>query len=334
MVLGLMSLREVIIVSDGKNLVFFKGNFIPLEDAKVSIMNHCFLYGLGVFEGIRGYWNEEHQQMYLFRMQEHHERLQDSMKIMRMKLKYSNEELSRIIIELINKNGPKSDTYVRVGVYDDVNAIGVSLGEKTELTILTVPLGDYFHGKGSGLRVCVSSWRQLNDNAIPNRAKIVGAYAAHALVKSDAVLAGFDEAIVLSEDGNVSEGSAMNLFIIKDGRIATPLTSDRILQGITRNTVIELAKADFGKDVEVRPINRSELYTADEIFLTGTAAQVAAVLEVDKRLVGDGEPGKFTMAMREKYVSMCRGDRPGFQKWLTPVYASVPKASEARVATK
>jgi branched-chain amino acid aminotransferase len=326
---------EVSTVSDSKNYVFFKGNFVPLEDAKVSIMNHCFLYGLGVFEGIRGYWNEEKKQMFLFRMQEHHERLVDSMKIMRMQPKYSNDELSRIILELLNRNGPQIDTYIRVGVYDDVNAIGVSLGEQTELVIFTVPLGDYYHGKGNGLKVCVSSWRQVNDNAIPNRAKIVGAYASHALVKSDAILMGFDEAIVLSEDGNVSEGSAMNLFVVKDGRIATPMTSDRILQGVTRGTVIELAKAELSKEVEVRAVNRSELYTADELFLTGTAAQVTPILEVDKRLVGNGQPGEITMALREKYVSMCRGDRPGYQKWLTPVYSSpVTKPAEARVATK
>ena len=326
---------EVSTVSDSKNIVFFNGNFIPMEDAKVGIMNHCFLYGLGVFEGIRGYYNDEHKQMYLFRMPEHHDRLIDSMKIMRMQLKYSPDELSRIILEVLNRNSPEIDTYVRVCAYDDVNAIGVSLGEKTGFAIFTIPLGDYYHGKGNGLKVCVSSWRQISDNAIPNRAKIVGAYASHALVKSDALLSGFDEAIVLSEDGNVSEGSAMNLFVVKEGRVATPMTSDRILQGVTRSTVIELAKTEFGKDVEVRPVSRSELYTADELFLTGTAAQVTPILEVDKREVGTGQPGEFTMALREKYISICRGERPGYQKWLTTVYpSSVAKPANARVATK
>jgi branched-chain amino acid aminotransferase len=328
---------EVSTVSDSKNQVFFKGNFVPLEDAKVSIMNHCFLYGLGVFEGIRGYWNEDHKQMYLFRVPEHHERLLDSMKIMRMQIKYATDEISRIILEVLKLNAPQVDTYVRVCAYDDVNAIGVSLGEKTELAVFTVPLGDYYHGKGAGLKVCISSWRQVNDNAIPNRAKIVGAYASHALVKSDAMMMGFDEAIVLSEDGNVSEGSAMNLFVVKNGRVATPSTTDRILEGVTRGTVIELIRSEFNKEVEVRPVNRSELYTADEVFLTGTAAQVTPILEIDKRPVGTGNPGEFASALREKYVSICRGENRTYQKWLTPVYplpVSNKTQAETRVASK
>jgi branched-chain amino acid aminotransferase len=322
-------------VTDSKTIVYFNGQFVPLEDAKVSVMNHTFLYGIAVFEGMRGYWNPEHQQMYIFKMREHYERMIDSMKIMRFPITHSIDEMCQLTIELLNRNQPKIDTYVRATIYDDVNAIGVSIGEKTQFNLFPVPLGDYYHGKGDGLKVCVSNWRRLNDNAIPNRAKIVGAYAGAAIAKTDALKAGFDECIVLSEDGNIAEGSAMNLFVVKKGRIATPMTTDRILEGVTRDTIMELFEKEFGLEVVARPVNRSELYTADELFLTGTAAQVTPILEVDKRTVGDGQPGELTKKMRERYISVCKGEKPAYQKWLTPVYpTSVAKPSETRVVTK
>jgi len=322
-------------VTDSKTIVYFNGQFVPLEDAKVSVMNHTFLYGIAVFEGMRGYWNPEHQQMYIFKMREHYERMIDSMKIMRFPINHSIDEMCQLTVELLNRNQPKIDTYVRATVYDDVNAIGVSIGEKTQFNLFPVPLGDYYHGKGDGLKVCVSNWRRLNDNAIPNRAKIVGAYAGAAIAKTDALKAGFDECIVLSEDGNIAEGSAMNLFVVKKGRIATPMTTDRILEGVTRDTIMELFEKEFGIEVVARPVNRSELYTADELFLTGTAAQVTPILEVDKRTVGDGQPGELTKKMRERYISVCKGEKPAYQRWLTPVYpASVSKTSESRVVSK
>jgi branched-chain amino acid aminotransferase len=306
-------------VTESKNFAFFKGNFVPIEDAKVSIMNHAFMYGTAVFEGIRGYWNEKHQQMYVFRLEDHFERLRDSMKIMHMSSSLSVNELSKIVVELLVRNAPKTDTYVRPCAYADSLRIGPSIEQMpTDISIFTAPFGNYYHSKG--LNVCISSWRRVEDNAIPARGKITGAYANTALSKTDALLSGFDECIVLSESGHVSEGSAMNLFMVKKGKLYTPSTVENILEGITRATVVEMAEREFGIKAIARTIDRSELYTADELFFCGTGAQIAPIVTVDNRKIGDGEPGEISTKIEERYTAICRGDRPGYEKWLTPVY--------------
>lgn len=311
---------------------FFQGNYVPLEDAKVSIMNHSFMYGTAVFEGIRGYWNDKQQEMYLFRVREHYERMYDSMRIMHLDLKYSVDELVKISQELVKRNAPKTDTYVRPCVYKTGQRVGPSLeNNPSDICIFTVPFGDYFHGAG-GLKVQVSSWRRVEDNAIPARGKIVGAYANTALAKTDAVLAGFDECIVLSENGHVSEGSAMNLFMVKrDQLITTPIT-ENILEGITRATIMEFAEAEFGWKTLCRKIDRSELYTADELFFCGTGAQIAPITEVDKRPVGDGKVGPMTAKIRDFYISMCRGQVEKYKHWLTPVFGG--ESEKAKTTAK
>jgi branched-chain amino acid aminotransferase len=294
-------------VPDNKSYAFFKGNFVPMEEAKVSIMNHTFMYGTGVFEGIRAYWNGEQEELYLFRLHEHFERMFDSMKIMHMAIKYSMPE-----------------------------RIGPSLEDvPTEICIFTVPFGDYFHG-APGLKVCTSSWRRVEDNAIPARGKIVGAYANTALAKTDAILAGFDDCIVLSENGHVSEGSAMNLFLVKDGVLHTPTTFDNILEGVTRATVFELAETELKVKAVGRSIDRSELYTADELFVCGTGAQITPVVEIDRRPINDGKPGPLTTLVHDQYISICRGTNPKFSQWRTPVYKKsiADPASKGKVATK
>lgn len=309
-------------MSEKKIYAYFKGNFVPIEEANINIMNHSFMYGTAVFEGIRGYWSEKAEEMYLFRLREHFERMKDSMKIMYLETPHSVDELCKISVELLKRNAPRTDTYLRPAAYKTAHRVGPSLDDNpTDICMFTVPFGDYFHGAG-GLKVQVSSWRRVEDNAIPARAKIVGAYANTALAKTDALLAGFDECIVLSENGNVSEGSAMNIFLVKKGVLVTTPTTENILEGITRSSIIELAENELNLKTQTRTIDRSELYTADELFFCGTGAQIAPIIEVDKRKIADGKSGSITNQMMDLYLSVCRGDKPKYHKWLTPVYAN------------
>ncbi len=308
-------------MGQNRTYAFFKGNFVPLEEANVNIMNNAFMYGTAVFEGVRGYWNERKEEMYVFRLREHFERMNDSMKIMHMELKYSVDEMCDIVIELLRRNAPRVDTYIRPSAYKAGQKVGPSLeGSPTDFCVFTVAFGDYFHGS-PGLNVQISSWRRVEDNAIPARAKIVGAYANTALAKTDALLSGFDECIVLSENGHVSEGSAMNLFMVKRGQLITTPSTENILEGITRSSIMEFAEAEFGLKAVCRQIDRSELYIADELFFCGTGAQIAPIISVDKRRVGSGVTGPVTEKVRDLYISICRGEEPKYNKWLTPVYA-------------
>lgn len=303
-----------------KQQAFFEGKFVPLEDAKISIMTTGFLYGTAVFEGVRAYWNERQEEIYIFRLREHFERMSESMKIMHMSLKYSVDEMCKIVVELVRRNAPRVDTYVRPTAYKAACRIGPNLTDSpTDFCIFTVAFGDYFHG-AEGLDVQVSSWRRVEDNAIPARAKIVGSYANTALAKSDAVISGFDECIVLAENGQVSEGSAMNLFMVRRGKLVTTPITENILEGITRHSVMEIAEQELGMKTECRPIDRSELYLADELFFCGTGAQIAPIATVDKRVIGAGGVGPISDKIRQLYVNICRGENPKYSKWLTPVY--------------
>lgn len=316
-------------MTEAKTYAYFQGNYVPIEDAKISIMNHSFMYGTAVFEGIRGYWNEKHQEMYLFRLREHFERMVDSMKIMYLSTPHSVDELCKIVVELVKKNAPKTDTYVRPAAYKTVHRVGPSLDNNpSDICIFTVPFGDYFHG-AAGLKVQVSSWRRVEDNAIPARAKIVGAYANTALAKTDAIMAGFDECIVLSENGHVSEGSAMNVFMVKNGKLITTPSFENILEGVTRRSIMEMAPA-LGLKAESRQIDRSELYIADELFFCGTGAQIAPIIEIDRRPVGNGSAGPISTMVKDKYIQICRGENPDYTHWLTPVFAR----KDSSVATR
>lgn len=305
---------------DKKQYALFEGKFVPIEDAKISIMTSAFLYGTAIFEGLRAYWSEKNQEVYIFRLREHYERMMDSSKIMHMQIKYSVDELCKLTVELVQRNQPRGDTYIRPTAYKAAPRIGPSLeNNPTEFCMFTVPFGDYFHG-ADGLQVQISSWRRVEDNAIPARAKIVGAYANTALAKTDALNAGFDECVVLSENGHVSEGSAMNVFMVKKGRLITTPTTENILEGITRGTIIEMAENELGLKTECRPIDRSELYCADEMFFCGTGAQIAPIRSIDKRPVADGKVGPISAKIRDLYISICRGEVPKYNKWLTPCY--------------
>ncbi|MBZ0187646.1 MAG: branched-chain amino acid transaminase [Candidatus Obscuribacterales bacterium] len=300
---------------------FFEGNFVPVDKAKISIKTHALQYGTGIFEGIRAYWSEEKAELFVFRMRDHFERMADNMKILHIDCKFSIDELYSLTTELLKKNAPRTDTYIRPFAYKNSTRVGPGLQDNpSELSIYTVPFGAYFKAE-DGLRVMVSNWRRVDDNAIPPRAKISGAYANTALAKTDAVNAGFDDAIVLDQGGHVSEGSAMNIFMVKKGTLITTPSYENILVGITRSSVIEFALNEFDMIVKERKIDRSELYTADELFFCGTGAQVVPVVEVDKRKIGTGTMGPITKMVLDTYKDITHGRMESYNKWLTPIYA-------------
>lgn len=298
---------------------FFKGEFVPIDDAKISIMTQVVNYGIGAFGGIRAYWNEDKQQLYVFRLNDHVRRFLNSCKLFNATLRYSADDLKRIIIDLLRREEYREDAYIRPLVYNATEDITPRLYDVDfDFTCFTKPLGNYISLQ---VRACTSSWRRLDDNTIPSRGKITGGYINSALAKSEAHWNGYEEAIVLNHDGHVAEGSAMNLFIVRHGKLSTPAVNDNILEGITRNTVIQLLQTDLGLEVAERSIDRSELYIADEVLFCGTGAQVAAVVEIDHHPIGNGKVGPITQRLQESYFSIVRGKNPKYTDWLTPVYA-------------
>jgi branched-chain amino acid aminotransferase len=299
---------------------FFRGDFVPLRDANINVMTHGFNYGTAVFDGIRAYWNADEEQLFALELIPHYERIRASARLLMMEVRQSPEELAEITVELLRRDGLREDVYIRPIVYKSSETIGVRLHNlDADITIFGIPFGQYIDTEG-GIRAMVSSWRRTDDNAIPARGKITGAYVNGALAKSEAQLNGFDEAIVLTSDGHVSEGSAENLFLVKDGVLITPPVTDNILEGITRRRLMEIARNDLGVEVRERSIDRTELYTADEVFLCGTGAQISAVIEIDRRPVGSGRPGDVTRGLSRTYFDAVRGSLPAYRDWLTPVY--------------
>lgn len=298
---------------------FFKGKIVPFEEAKISVMTHAFNYGTATFEGIRGYYNEKKKQMFILKMEDHYKRLFKSCNIIKINIKYSLEELANITLELVRKNGYKEDIYIRPIAYKSKEKIGLGLsGIEDDFCIFLTPFGKYLD-TSKGISVCVSSWQRISDNAIPARAKITGAYINSSLAKSEAIENGFAEAIMLSSDGHVSEGSGENLFIVRDNVIVTPPVSDDILEGITRKSVIQFIKDELNLKIEKRRIDRSELYLADEVFFCGTGAEIVPVLEVDRRKVSSGAIGPVTKEIQKIYFSAVRGENKKYLDWVTPV---------------
>ena len=298
---------------------YFQGNFTPLEDAKIGVMTHAFLYGTACFEGIRGNWNEDDGLIYLFRLREHYERLRMSCRILRIGLPLTDDQLCDLTTELVARNGYAEDIYVRPIAYKSQEVIGVRMHDlEDDFLCFVVPFGPYLDIE-KGIRCMTSSWRRVEDTAIPARAKVNGIYVNSALAKTEAQENGFDEGIMLDERGHVSEGSGENIFILRNGTLITPSPSDSILEGITRDCVITLAREELGIETVERPIDRSELYVAQECFMTGTAAHVTAVVEVDRRPVGDGKTGEVTQRLQKLYFDAMRGKNEKYEHWVTPV---------------
>jgi branched-chain amino acid aminotransferase len=295
--------------------VFFEGKIVPFEQAKVSVATHAFNYGTAVFGGIRGYWNDEKRKLYIFRPFDHYRRLLNSGRLMNMQIPFDEESLIQLTLDLVRIEGWQSDIYIRPLIYKADMGIGVRLHDlKDELTIFTMPFQQYVKND-TDAHVTVSSWRRLDDNMIPARGKISGAYANSALIKTDAVQAGFDEALVLNQNGHISEGSAMNIFMVRDDVVITPPVTDNILEGITRKTVMELVKNELGLPLIERSIDRTELYISDELFMTGSAAQIVAITKVDYRPVGKGNMGPATSKLREIFNGVVRAKNPKYAHW-------------------
>ncbi|MFC1929444.1 branched-chain amino acid transaminase [Chloroflexota bacterium] len=298
---------------------FFQKKFVPLSEAKIGVMTHALHYGTAIFEGIRGNWNSKNKQIYLFRLREHYERLEKGCRVMKITLPYSVDDLCRITVELVEKSGFQEDIYVRPLAYKSSEALGVRLHNlEDDFLVFPIPWGPYLDMEKA--RCAVSSWHRPADNVIPPQVKITGLYANNALAKTEAIENGYDEAIMLSPDGHVSEGSGENIFLVTDGKLVTPASYNNILMGITRSTVIELAQEELGVEIIERQIDRSELYTAEECFLTGTAAHITPVAEIDQRQVGNGEVGKITKKLQVFYTDVIRGNNRKYLKWCTPVY--------------
>jgi branched-chain amino acid aminotransferase len=305
-----------------ERFAYFQKQFVPLAEAKIGVMTHAFNYGTGCFEGIRGNWNPDKRDIFLFRVREHYQRLAKSCRILNMELRYSEDELVAMTVKLVAMCGFEEDVYVRPLAYKSSEVLGVRLHNlEDDFLMFCTPFGPYLDVE-AGARCCTSSWRRVDDLGIPARAKPTGIYLNSALAKTEANINGFDEAIVLTHDGHVSEGSGENIFIIENGRLITPPSSDNILVGITRNTVIRIAQEELGMETIERQIDRSELYVADEVFMTGTAAHVTPIVEIDHRKVGTGEVGTATANLQRLYFAAARGDLEKYSAWVIPAYAT------------
>ena len=295
--------------------VYFEGKIVPFEEAKISVATHALHYGTGVFGGLRGYWNDEKKKLYIFRPYDHYRRLLNSGRVMNMQIPYDEEGLIQVTLDLVRAEGWQTDIYIRPLIYKADLGIGVRLHDlKDELTIFSMPFKQYVKND-TNAHVTISSWRRIDDNTIPARGKVSGAYANSALIKTDAQRAGFDEALVLNQDGHISEGSAMNIFMVRNGMVITPPVTDNILEGITRKTAMELAKNELGLPVVERSIDRTELFMCDELFMTGSAAEIVAITKVDFRLIGNGVMGSVTGKLRELFDDVVRGKNPKYAHW-------------------
>jgi branched-chain amino acid aminotransferase len=300
-------------------VVYFENAFVPLRDAKVSILTHTLHYGTGVFDGIRGYWTPDQDELFLVRAPDHFARWVANCRILRIDLPLNPAELCRLTVELIRRNGFRENVYVRPIAYKPSQRIKVHPEDASAFAIIALPFGDYLDSH-KGVHAGVVSWRRIEDDAIPGRAKICGAYVNSVLAGDEARRNGFDEAIFLTESGHVAEGAACNIFLVRGDQLITPAVTENILEGITRESVIELARHELGLDVIERRVDRSELYLCDELFFTGTAVEIAPVTRVDHRAVGSGRVGAVTRELQSYYAAATRGQLAGYRKWITHVH--------------
>jgi len=294
---------------------FFEGKNVPLSEAKISIATHGFLYGTAVFGGVRGYWNAEQKRLFVFRPYDHFRRLLHSARMMAMSTNYDEESLIQLTLDLLRTDNWQQDVYLRPTFYKADMGIGVKLHDlKDEFCMFVIEYQPYVKND-TNAHATISSWRRIDDNVIPARGKVAGAYANSALIKTDANRSGFDEALVLDNNGHISEGSAMNIFMVRDGVLVTPPVTDNILEGITRKSVMELAHKELGLEVVERSIDRTEVFIAEEMFMTGTAAQIVAVTKIDHRPVGVGVMGPVTTKLRTLYDEILRGKNKKYEHW-------------------
>ncbi|MDH5719346.1 MAG: branched-chain amino acid transaminase [Spirochaetia bacterium] len=305
--------------SNDEKLCYINGKFLSLKDANINIQTHALQYGTACFGGIRAYWNEDKKNLFIFRLKDHYQRLQNSAKILQMKMPCSYEEFAEITIKILKEGNWKQNTYIRPFLYKSDLELSPRLHNVNDsLAVYAIPLNDYLDTQ-KGLNTCISSWIRISDNQIPTRAKATGGYINSALAKSEALQNNYDEAIFLDNQGFISEGSASNIFIVKDECLITPDLASSILVGITRRTVLRLAEEMDIKVIE-RRVGRTELYTADESFFAGTGVQIAWIRSVDNRVIGSGSIGAITKTLQEKYFEIVKGNNNKYDSWLTKVY--------------
>jgi len=305
--------------ADQNSIVYFGGKFMPLREAHVGILTHALHYGTGVFEGVRAHWDDLSQELLILRALEHYERWKQNCGILRINVSASPQELCRITAEILRRNNFRTNVYIRPIAFKSAQRVGVAMDDQDDWAIIGMPFGEYIH-VDKGIHAGVSSWRRIEDNAIPARAKICGAYVNSALASDEVRQSGFDEAIFLNENGHVAEGATCNLFMVRKGKLITPPTTDNVLEGITRDTIMELARRELGLQVVERSIDRSELYICDELFLTGTAVGIAPVVRVDHRPVKDAAIGPIVRQLQRSYFDATHGRLGTYRKWLLPVY--------------
>ena len=308
---------------------YFHKQFVPLAEAKISILTHALHYGTACFEGIRGNWNAEQEQLFLFRIKDHYARILKGCRILKMNLPYSADDMCQLTVKLVEKSGYREDVYIRPLAYKSSEAIGVRLHDlEGDFFIIVATLPAYLDAD-EGVRGCTSSWRRVDDTMIPARGKITGIYVNSALAKTEANERGFDEAILLNHDGHVSEGSGENIFFVLEGKLVTPPSSDNILLGVTRDTIIQLARNELGIETLEMSVDRTELYLADEVSFTGTAAHVSPVIEIDHRQVGNGKVGKVTKELQRLYFDVIKGKNPKYLNWCTLAYSKLVKTKQS-----
>jgi branched-chain amino acid aminotransferase len=312
---------------------YFKGRVVPYSEAKVGVLTHALNYGTAVFGGLRGYWNADEKQLFVFRPGDHFKRFLQSAQLLNMELPFSADDLTKSLIALLRTENHHEDCYIRPLAFYADETIGVRIHNlSAEVTILAIPFGHY-NSNEENMHVTVSSWRRVDDNVIPARGKIAGAYVNSAFAKTDAQRAGFDEVIVLNQDGHISEGSAANFFLLRNGVFATPPITANVLEGITRRSVIQLIRDEIGMEVEEREIDRTELYLADEAFFCGTGVQISAITRVDHRNVGSGTMGEATLRLRDVFFDVVRGRTAKYRSWCYPVFETGNASADARNET-
>jgi branched-chain amino acid aminotransferase len=298
---------------------FFKKQFMPLAEAKIGILTHAFHYGTACFEGIRGNWDSEYGRFCIFRIKDHYKRMLNGCRLLKISLPYSLDELCQLTVESVDRSNYHEDVYIRPMAYKSSEAIGVRLHDlEDDFLIIVTTLPAYLDTQ-NGVRCGTSSWRRVDDTMIPARGKICGIYVNSALAKTEACENGYDEAILLTHDGHVAEGSGENVFLVIDGKLVTPPSSDNILLGITRDTIMKLAKNELGIDTIERTVDRSELYLAEECFFSGTAAHITPIIEIDHRTIGTGEIGKITAELQKLFSQVILGRNPKYAEWYTLV---------------
>lgn len=305
-----------------KRLIWFKGNIVPIDEAKINVLSPTSQFGLNVFEGLRAYWNKLEQQLYIFKLEEHTKRLQQSLKMMRFNSNFTNEFLNQSVIDIIKANNFKEDIVCRQTVFLDGFGSWASV-DNVEMFIAPMAKGRAYPASKVGIDVCISSWERISDKTMSPKIKMGANYMNSRAGQMEAVRNGYDSTIFLNDNGKVSEGPGSCLFMVRDGKLITPPLTASILESITRDTIINIARDELKLKVIERDIDRTELYIADEVFMCGTAVEIVPVLSIDRLDIGNASKGKITSKLEKLYFDIVRGYKEKYKKWLTPIYEAI-----------